>query len=296
MDLSIIILNYNAKDFIIKCLQSIKRSVAGKYSWEIIVSDNASTDGSIEELKVQSEKFKIIENKNNLGFAKGNNVAIPGAKGRYILFLNPDTEVEKNTFVSMIKFMDENSEVGAATCQVNAPGGGLDDGAHRGFPTPWNAFCHFFGLENLFPKSRLFSGYTLGYMSRHNIHEIDALTGAFMIVRREAGEQVGWWDEDYFWYGEDLDFCYRLKKSNWKIMYVPTVSILHYRGISSGVKKQTKSVSSATRGTRGRAALASVEAMRIFYKKHYVGQYPAPILWLVWTGIWILEKYRLLFW
>ena len=117
-----------------------------------------------------------------------------------------------------------------------------------------------------------------------------------MMVRREVGEKIGWWDEDYFWYGEDLDFCYRIKQNSWKIMYVPNVSILHYRGISSGIKKHSREFSVATRAIRKNSAKASIAAMKIFYKKHYAKKYPAPVLWLVWLGIWILEKYRLLFW
>ncbi len=307
-DLSIVILNYNAKNFVTQCIQSIvhqgrmslwsKRSKDTKYSYEIIVVDNASSDGSIEMLREMRKKtkFQLIENKENLGFSKGNNVAVPYAKGRYILFLNPDTIVAPNTFVYMTRFMYKHPQVGAATCKLKSPTGGLDEAAHRGFPTPWNAFCHFFGLERLFPKSRLFSGYTLGYLPRTTIHEIDALSGAFMIVRRKAGEGVSWWDEDYFWYGEDVDFCYRLKKAGWKIMYVPSVSILHYRGVSSGIKRQTREVSVATKETRKMAARASIEAMKIFYKKHYTERYPQSVLWLVWFGIWILEKYRLIFW
>lgn len=301
-DLSIIILNYNAKKFVVNCLESLVKANKSGYEWEIIVVDNASTDGTVEELKNEKTKklkninFQLIENSKNFGFSKGNNVAVPGAVGRYLLFLNPDTVVAKNTLSYMVRFMDANEEVGAATCKLVLPSGLLDDAAHRGFPSPWNAFCHFFGIGSIFRTMQLFSGYTLGYLPTNKTHEIDALSGAFMIVRRVAGEQVGWWDEDYFWYGEDIDFCYRLKEKGWKIMYVSDVSILHYKGVSSGVKKHTKEISSATRETRKRSAKASIEAMRIFYKKHYVGKYPAPVLWLVWTGIWLLEKYRLLFW
>lgn len=306
LDLSIIILNYNAKKFVVDCIRSIENSRRNGYFWEVIVVDNASTDGSQEAIRKLIENknlpsaepcsLVLLENKENLGFSKGNNIAVPLTKGRYILFLNPDTVVNKNTLSFMVKFMDSNPRVGAATCKLRLPTGDLDEAAHRGFPTPWNAFCHFFGLEKLLPSSRLLSGYTLGYLSKNTVHEIDSLSGAFMIVRREAGKQVDWWDEDYFWYGEDIDFCYRLKKKQWKIMCVPQVWILHYRGVSSGLKKHTRYLSSASRETRKIAAASSIEAMRIFYKKHYLGYYPKPILWLVWLGIWILEKYRSLFW
>lgn len=306
IDLSVIILNYNAKLFVKKCLESIERASKDRYKWEVIVVDNASSDGSVEAIKKCISNFsakgglasdwQLIENKKNLGFSRGNNAAVPKAKGRYLLFLNPDTIVNKNTFSYMLRFMNQHPGVGAATCKLKLPTGGLDEAAHRGFPTPWNAFYHFFVIERIFPTSRFFSGYTLGYLPKNTTHEIDALCGAFMIVRREAGEEMGWWDEDYFWYGEDIDFCYRLKQKGWKIMYVPQVSILHYKGISSGVKRYSREFSTASRKTRRAAAQASIDAMRIFYRKHYIGRYPAPVLWLVWAGIWVLEKYRLLFW
>ena len=306
VDISIIILNFNAKNFVIDCLHSIEKADWGVYKQEIIVVDNNSTDGSVQSIKNLIIEFsarggpaygwQLIENHENVGFSKGNNDGVPYANGRYVLFLNPDTVVNKNTFSHMIAYMDANRNVGAATCKLKLADGHIDEVTHRGFPTPWNAFCHFSGLEKIFPHSRLFSGYSLGYLSNQVVHEIDALSGAFMMVRREVGEKTNWWDEDYFWYGEDLDFCYRIKKEGFAIMYVPTVSILHYRGISSGVKKHSKEFSVATRRIRKMAADASIQAMRIFYRKHYVGKYPTPVLWLVWIGIWILEKYRMLFW
>lgn len=299
VDLSVIILNFNAKKFVAACLKSLFKSSENDYKFEVIVVDNASTDGSIEEIKNLKNgvlSFQLLENKKNLGFSKGNNIAVPQARGRYLLFLNPDTVVFKNTLSFMIKFMDENPKVGAATCKVKLPSGNLDEAAHRGFPTPWNAFCHFLFLEKIFPNTKFFSGYTLRYLNPNTTHEVDAISGAFMLVRRQAGEELSWWDEDYFWYGEDLDFSYRLKKTSWQVMYVPAVSILHYKGVSSGVKRHSKEFSIATRKIRKMAANASIKAMKIFYRKHYVGKYPTPILWLVWLGIWILEKYRMLFW
>lgn len=296
LDLSIVIVNYNTKDLLLECLQSIKQAKKDSYSWETIVVDNASTDGSVEAVKKRYKDIKILRSKKNLGFAAGNNKAITKTSGRYTLFLNPDTMVFPDTLTTMISFMDKNPGVGAATCRIELADGRLDEAAHRGFPTPWNAFTHFSGLEKLFPRSRLFSGYTLGWMSRERTHEIDAASGAFLLVRGEAGRKVSWWDEDYFWYGEDLDFCYRLKEAGWKVMYVPKVRILHYKGVASGVKKHSHAISKATPQTRKMAAKASTEAMRIFYRKHYLKKYPFALTALVLAGIWLVEKIRLLFW
>lgn len=290
LDLSIIIVSYNTKDFIDKCLESIRSTINGKLDYEIIVVDNASTDGSLESIKhyVSSVKYgniKIIGNKNNLGFSKANNIGVRKAKGRYLLFLNPDTVVYPNTLETMVEFMDKNKDTGAATCKVVMPNGELDDATHRGFPTPWNAFAHFSGLSKIFPRSKLFGGYNLGWMDLNKIHEIDACAGAFMILRREAGQEVGWWDEDYFFYGEDIDFCYKLKQKNWKVYYVPTASILHYKGVSGGIKKISREITTADNQTRKLATRARFEAMRVFYKKNYFKKYHPIITWLVFCGI-----------
>ena len=292
VDLSIIIVSYNTKDFIKNCLASILSSINGKLSFEVIIVDNASNDGSVAEiqnskLKIQNHKskFKIIANEKNVGFSRANNIGVKQAKGRYLLFLNPDTIVYPNTLETMVEFMDKNIDAGAATCKVVIPNGELDDASHRGFPTPWNSFALFSGLSKIFPRSRLFGGYNLGWMDINKTHEIDSCAGAFMIVRREAGREVQWWDEDYFFYGEDLDFCYQLKQKKWKVYYVPTASILHYKGVSGGIKKISKDVTTADSATKELATRERFEAMKIFYNKHYLKKYPLILTWLVFWGI-----------
>ncbi len=292
IDLSIIIVSYNTKELLKECIQSIEDTLQS-HSFEVIVVDNGSTDGSVEEIKnfsrseilLRKTKIKIIENKGNLGFSRANNKGIEQSSGRYILFLNSDTVVYKNTIDSMIEFMDHNKEIGAATCRVELPNGKLDDACHRGFPTPWNSLNHFSGVSKIFSRSKIFAGYSLGYMDLSRPHEIDALCGAFMIVRREAGEQISWWDEDYFWYGEDLDFCYRLKKKGWKIYYTPEVSILHYKGASGGLKNTSAHLTKADSETKKLAQQARFDAMRIFYNKHYKDTYPGIVSWIVNRGI-----------
>ena len=300
IDLSIIIVSYNTKEFLKNCLASILSSIDGNLSYEIIVVDNASTDGTIEAIqksilrqaqdKSQSfdklrTKVKIIANEKNLGFSRANNIGVKQANGRYLLFLNPDTIVYPSTLETMVDFMDKNVDAGAASCKVVMPNGEIDDASHRGFPTPWNSFAHFSALARVFPKSRLFGGYNLGWMDFGKTHEIDSCAGAFMMVRREAGEKIGWWDEDYFFYGEDLDFCYKLKQKKWRVYYVPTASILHYKGVSGGIKKISKSITTADRETKELATRERFEAMKIFYNKHYLKKYPSLLTWLVFWGI-----------
>lgn len=283
INLSIIIVNYNAREYLKKCIDSIFESKISDF--EIIVVDNASKDGSVKELEKFGQKIKLIANEKNVGFSKANNQGIKKASGRYILFLNPDTSVYPRTLKYMIDFMDKNRKIGAATCKVVLANGKLDDSSHRGFPTPWNSFCYFSGLSELFPRSRFFSGYTLGNLGLSTMHEIDALSGSFMFTRREAGREVGWWDEDYFFYGEDLDFCYKLKEKGWKIFYIPKISILHYKGLSSGIKRHSKHLSNADLKTKRSATTSRFDAMKIFYRKHYMERYPKFLTWLVFRAI-----------
>jgi GT2 family glycosyltransferase len=212
-------------------------------------------------------------------------LGVQEANGRYILFLNPDIEVHAETLEGMIQFMDQHQDAGAATCKLLMPNGKIDDASHRGFPTPWNSFCHFLGLAKIFGKTKLFGGYNLGYLGLTKTHEIDALAGAFMLVRRKAGEKVGWWDEDYFFYGEDLDFCYILKQKGWKIYYVPEYSVLHYKGVSGGIKKVSHDITTASEETKIKSQQERFRAMRLFYKKHYEQKYPWFVTRLVYLGI-----------
>lgn len=298
IDISIIIINFNTKDFLRECLHSIKESDLGKINYEVIVVDNASTDGSIKEIKDWEKEFETfisIFNKENLGFARGNNTGVKRCTGRYVLFLNPDTVLSKDSLKKVFSFMESHKDAAVASPRLELPNGFLDEASHRGFPTPWNAFSYFSGLNKLFPKSRVFAGYTKGWLlETKEPHEVDSIVGAFFFVRREAGEEVGWWDEDYFWYGDEIDFCYRLKERGWKVFFLPQVKVLHYKGVASGIKGHSRKISTASKETRLRAARASIEAMRIFYKKHYRDKYPRVVTWLVFIGMWMLESFRFL--
>jgi hypothetical protein len=285
IELSIVIVSYNTKEVLKECLDSIYKT-AKNLSFEVIVVDNASKDQTKDEIsKLEYPNFRFIQNKENLGFSKANNIGVKEASGRYVLFLNPDVVVHENTLDGMVDFMDKEKRAGAATCKVVLTSGQIDDASHRGFPTPWNALTHFSGLAKLFGKTKHFGGYNLKHLDLSTMHEIEALAGAFMLVRREAGEEAKWWDEDYFFYGEDLDFCYMLKQKGWKVYYVPEFTVLHYKGVSGGLKKVSKDITTADSETKKRATKARFDAMRIFYKKHYEDKYPWLITRLVYLGI-----------
>lgn len=303
-DLSVIILNYNVKELLINCLESIFKNKSKEDKWQIIVVDNASSDGSVEAVR---ERWKIatprrggarnddnivelVENRENLGFAAGNNVGVKKAKAPVVLFLNPDTIIVDQAIQKSYEFLMSNPDIGALTCRVELPDGKLDYSCHRGFPTPWNSFCYFSGLAKLFPLSSLVAGYTATYLDIRTTHEIDCCTGAFLMVRKIAGQQINFWDEDYFWNGEDIEFCFSLKEKGWKIYFYPEVKIIHYKGSSSGL--WSSGAGNVGKDKRLKAAIHGVSAMRIFYKKHYYKAYPPLIRDLILGGIKMLEYYR----
>lgn len=301
--LSVIILNFNAKDYLKKCLESIKHSVLGDYNIEIIIADNSSTDESFnwaQSVKSNNPKIKFIfkANSGNIGFAAGNNEALIASNhlSKYVLFLNPDTTVENDTFRKIIDFFEHHNEVDAATCDlILALTGKTQPESHRGFPTPWNAFCHFFGLglPKLFPHSKFFNGYFLGHLDYSKVQKIDACVGAFIMLKREVGQKINWWNEKYFMYGEDLDLCWQLKQKGYNLYFYPGCKTIHYQGVSSGIIAHSQKISSASRITKARSALATTSAMRIFYRENLIKNYPHSLHWLVWLGIDFLEKYRL---
>ncbi|MDD3003033.1 MAG: glycosyltransferase family 2 protein [Candidatus Shapirobacteria bacterium] len=296
MDLSVIILNYNSADYLKKCLESISKSDIGNYKYEVIIVDNNSSDDSIKLAKtVKSSNFKFLELNNNRGFAHGNNQGLKeiDSKNRFVLFLNPDTIVQKDTFKKMIEFFDQNKNIDAATCQINlALTGKMQPECHRGFPTPWNSLCHFTGLSKLFPHSKTFSGYFMGDLDKTIPHKIDACVGAFLMVKKEVGDKIKWWNEKYFFYGEDLDFCYQLKQNNFNLYFNPNCKITHFQGVSSGLINKSKHLSKASRQTKIMTAKASTQAMRIFYQENLFSHYSVFTKFLVMFGIKLLELKR----
>jgi GT2 family glycosyltransferase len=271
LDLSILILNYNTRELTLTCLQSVFSS-STSYTYEIILIDNASSDATILAVKEHFPQVTCIANTENVGFSKANNQGMKIAKGRYVLLLNSDTIVKPDTLDTMLRFMDENPSVGASGCKIVLPDGSLDKACKRGFPTPSASFYYAFGFSKLFPNIPRFNQYQLGYLDPDQEYPIDSLVGAFMLVRREAIDQVGMLDEEFFMYGEDIDWCYRIKQAGWVNYYYPRTQIVHYKGASSR-KKPYKIIYEFHR------------AMILFHKKHFQRQYPWPINAMVYAGV-----------
>lgn len=232
MQISIVIISYNVKEFLQQSILSLKKS-CHNITHEIIVVDNNSIDGSDKILASKFPEVKLIKNYDNKGFAKACNQGLEISTGKYMLLLNPDTMLQEDTIPKMIEFFETHPDAGAAGCKILNADGTLQLSCRRSIPTPGVAIPKIIGLNRLFPKSKLFSKYNLTYEDPDKQIEVEALSGAFMMFRKEVYEQIGGLDEDYFMYGEDLDYCYQIGKAGWKIYYTPTTKIIHYKGESA---------------------------------------------------------------
>lgn len=229
MDLSVIIVNYNSGDYLYNCLISVK-SAAYNIDCEIFVVDNNSEDGSAEMIKNEFPDVRLIINKDNYGFSAANNQAIKLSSGRFLLLLNPDTLVMKDTFTDCIEYMDKHADAGALGVRmINGEGIFLPE-SKRAFPTPLTAFYKIFGLSYLFPKSPLLNKYYLPQVTNLHPSCTEVISGAFMFIRREALNRSGPLDEDFFMYGEDIDLSYRLAQTGYNNYYLPDIQIVHYKG------------------------------------------------------------------
>lgn len=285
MDLSIIIVNYNTYDLTKQTIDSVINT-KHNFQYEILLIDNASRDGSIEKLQeeyvalISKGLLQIFINGDNLGFSKANNIGIKASRGKYILLLNSDTTVNDDCLEKCISKMETNTDIGALGCKVILPDGSLDHACKRGFPTPKASLYYLLKLHKLNPLK--YGLYDALYLNENEVGEVGSIMGAFMLMPKAVLNKVGFLDEDFFMYGEDIDLCYRIKESGYKILYYPEANITHYKGGSSK-KKRTKVIYDFH------------EAMWIFYKKHYYKKYNFIITFLVYIGIkakYLLELLR----
>ena len=257
-DISIVIVNYNVRDLVDNCVASVYKANNNTYSIEIFFVDNNSIDGSADLIRSKYPEVIIISNDNNIGFSKANNLALRRAVGKYILILNPDTVLEEGTFEKLISFCEKDKSIGGVTSKLILANGKLDSACRRSFPTPAVAIPRMLGLSKIFPKSKLFGKYNLTYLDENKTYEVDAICGAFMFIPKSVLDKAGLFDEDYFMYGEDLDLCFRIKKSGYKIFYYPEITTIHFKGEST--KKTNLSYVNNFYG-----------AMNIFVKKNFTG-------------------------
>lgn len=259
MKLSVVIVNYNVKYFLEQALLSVRKAASGM-DCEIFVVDNNSVDASVEMVREKFPEVIVIANTTNYGFSYANNQAIARAKGEYILLLNPDTIVEEHTFTKVCDFMDATPDAGGLGVKMIDGKGIFLPESKRGLPTPLVAFFKMSGLSRLFPRSRLFGRYHLGFLDNDKTHPVDVLAGAFMLVRKSVFDRIGLLDETFFMYGEDIDLSYRITQAGYRNYYFPETTIIHYKGES-------------TKKTSVNYVFVFYKAMVIFAQKHYSSSY-----------------------
>ena len=292
LDIGVVIVNYNTRDLLKQCLESIYDNDQGKIRFEVVVVDNNSTDGSAAMVGETFPETKLIVSEVNGGYAYANNIGLrhfgyperAANTPRYALLLNPDTVLPPRTLGRMTEFMDSHPNAGIAGPKLVRPDGTLDKACKRGFPTPEASFYKITGLSSLFPRSKRFGRYNLTFLDPNQTAQVDSVVGAFMMVRRESIQQAGLLDEEFFMYGEDLDWAYRIKSRGWEAWYYPEVTVLHVKRASSR--------------NSYRAQREFYRAMEIFFRKHYANTTPSWQKFVIFSGIYLkmmidLTKWRL---
>lgn len=271
---SVVIVNYNSGNILLEC---VKKVLASTIEVEVFVSDNGSIDDSIRLLNEYStnSNLHIIENKKNLGFSKGNNIALPFIASEYILFLNPDCLIEPDTLSKMLEIISQQPDVAMAGCLICNADGTEQAGCRRYIPKPWSSLIQVFRLYKLFPTNPLFQDFNLASSPLPNeATEVEAISGSFMLVRLSAINHVGPFDPEYFLHCEDLDWCLRLTQAGYRILFVPNVVVIHIKGSCSINRPYF-------------VEWHKHKGMLRFYRKFFLQQYPRPLLWLVTVGVWI---------
>lgn len=283
--LSIVLVTYNSIAVLPNCLQALA-CAQGADDFEVIVVDNGSTDETCAWLQEYREtssypfvRFDLLALSDNHGFAYANNRGLERATGDYFLLLNPDTEVSSQAISRVFRRMQEDDTIGVATCRLMLKNGKLDRACRRSFPTLWNSFTRLSGLSILFPKARLFCGYNLTYLNETSSYEVDCVSGAFLMTTRGVYEQVGGLDEDFFMYGEDIDWCYRIKQQGYKVWYEGSVITLHLKGANGG-KHSKESLRSF------------YDTMLLYYEKHYGDRYPKYYMYILHLILFLLSQFN----
>ncbi|HKJ45934.1 MAG TPA: glycosyltransferase [Balneolales bacterium] len=271
IDISIIIVNYNVKEFLANLLNSIYKA-QHQLSLEIIVVDNASIDDSINYLKKRYPKVIYLANEQNVGFGKANNQAINISRGKYALIINPDTLIREDTLITMYNHMENHPETGAAGCKLLNPDGSFALESRRSIPTPFSALWKILGLTALFPKNKTFADYYLSWMDEDKPSRVPVLSGSFMFFRTEVLKELKGFDDQFFMYGEDIDLCHRVNEAGYNIDYVPDTSIVHFKGEST--KKDNIDY-----------IVLFNKALYQFFKKHYGYSYSIFFRTIVLLGI-----------
>ncbi len=272
--LSVIVVSFDCCALLQACLRSLEAE-REEADLEVIVIDNGSHDGTVEMVAASFSWVELVASDENLGFARANNLGTDRARGEYLLFLNPDTVVPRGALARSVSALEAHPETGMLGCKLVRPDGSLDHACKRGFPTPLSSVYHFVGLTRLLRGSPRFAHYTAGHLDPDEEGRVDAVNGAFMLVRREALNAVGPMDEEYWLYMEDLDWCYRFWQAGWPVVYWPGAEVVHIKGGSSSPHRSW------------RANYAFHRGMWLFYRKNYMAERSRIVSASVWFGIWL---------
>lgn len=230
--ISFVVVNYNVKEYLAQSIQSLERALK-KIPYEIWLVDNNSVDGSVAYISKNFPSVNIIANDHNVGFGRANNQALDKVQGDFVVLINPDTVVQEDTFTKLLEFFNQTPDASVATCKIINPDGSFSVDCRHSIPTPLIAFWKVTGLSKLFQKSNIFGKYNLTYLDPDQTYSVPAISGSFMMIKKDALDKIGHFDERFFMYCEDIDLCYRLNKSGFRIFYVPTTQIVHYKGEST---------------------------------------------------------------
>lgn len=271
IDLSICIVTYNARDYLVECLRSIYENTHLKF--EIIVVDNGSNDGVAEMLGDDFPEITLIQNQGNLGYTRPMNQALRTASGSFLMQLNPDTLILPGSLDCLVRYLEGHPDVGICGPKVLNRDGTLQKPCRRGESRPWAVISYFSGLHALFPKSKFFGGYLMNYMGEDETHEVAGVSGSCMLIRRDVADQIGYLDERFFAYQEDADYCFRAKQAGWEVYYVPASKIIHYGGKGGSRIKPYRSIYEWHR------------SYWLFYRKNYASDYLFIFNWFYYLAI-----------
>lgn len=270
-ELSICIVTLDSREIILTCLASLFENVEG-LDFDVVVVDNHSTDGTADDVRARFPKVRLIHNNENVGFSRAVNQGLRSCSARYYILLNPDAVVIDQAIEKLVEFMDSHPQAGICTPRVLNRDGTLQYQCRRGEARPWEVFSYFSGLSRLFPRDPRFTGYLMTHLDDDQVHEVKAVSGSCMMIRREVIDQIGYLDEQFFAYQEDADYSFRARRAGWKIYYVPDARVIHYGGMG---------------GSRTHPYFGIYQWHRsyfLYYRKNLARDYPAwfhPLYYLV---------------
>jgi GT2 family glycosyltransferase len=272
---SVVVVNYRRYDLVADCIAAL--TGGSRPPDEIIVVDNASSPDKADEFAARHPDVSLIRNSDNTGYAAACNQGWRASTGRFVLFINPDVMVDRDCIRDCLAAIDSDPGVGLTTCRLVLPSGRLDHACHRGIPTPSASLAYMLRLHRLVPGSRTFGRYTMSWLDPLSVHDVEACSGAFVLVRRSVLDDIGGWDESYWFYGEDLDLCLRAGKAGWRVRYVGTATATHLKGAMSHLRRRTGSLTPGELATKRRVQAAIVDSHDRFFRQHFASSTSWPL-------------------